>query len=82
MESTYYRFNFLAENDHTFEEPNGRETKTKIYSLLDRHLIFGLGSTRVLNRHYINDCVPLYLRMKVSAGLLSACALGMAYGSA
>lgn len=41
-----------------------------------------LGSARAVNRRYISDCVPLKLRMKASAGFVSASALGMASGPA
>jgi len=51
-----------------------------IYLLLAGRLFCGLGSARVVNRRYITDCVPLHLRMKVSVGLVSASALGMACG--
>lgn len=43
---------------------------------------FRLGSARAVNRRYISDCVPLKLRMKASAGFVSASALGMACGPA
>lgn len=43
---------------------------------------FSLGSARAVNRRYISDCVPLKLRMKASAGFVSASALGMACGPA
>lgn len=43
---------------------------------------FRLGSARAVNRRYITDCVPLHLRMKASAGFVSASALGMACGPA
>lgn len=43
---------------------------------------FRLGSARAINRRYISDCVPLKLRMKASAGFVSASALGMAFGPA
>lgn len=45
-------------------------------------LYLRLGSARVINRRYISDCVPLKLRMKASAGFVSASALGMACGPA
>lgn len=35
-----------------------------------------------MNRRYISDCVPMKLRMKASAGFVSASALGMACGPA
>lgn len=41
-----------------------------------------MGSARAVNRRYISDCVPLKLRMKASAGFVSASALGMACGPA
>lgn len=43
---------------------------------------FRLGSARAVNRRYISDCVPIKLRMKASAGFVSASALGMACGPA
>jgi len=43
---------------------------------------FRLGSARAVNRRYISDCVPLKLRLKASAGFVSASALGMACGPA
>lgn len=43
---------------------------------------FRLGSARAVNRRYISDCVPVKLRMKASAGFVSASALGMACGPA
>ena len=46
----------------------------------DHH--FRLGSARAVNRRYISDCVPLKLRLKASAGFVSASALGMACGPA
>lgn len=45
-------------------------------------IYFRLGSARAVNRRYISDCVPLKLRMKASAGFVSASALGMACGPA
>ncbi|CAI9101669.1 OLC1v1039047C2 [Oldenlandia corymbosa var. corymbosa] len=53
-----------------------------IYLLLIGRLFCGLGSARAINRRYISDCVPLKLRMKASAGFVSASALGMACGPA
>ncbi|KAK4379341.1 hypothetical protein RND71_001203 [Anisodus tanguticus] len=53
-----------------------------IYLLLIGRLFCGLGSARAINRRYISDCVPLHLRMKASAGFVSASALGMACGPA
>ncbi|XP_055817373.1 SPX domain-containing membrane protein At4g22990-like isoform X2 [Solanum dulcamara] len=53
-----------------------------IYLLLIGRLFCGLGSARAINRRYITDCVPLHLRMKASAGFVSASALGMACGPA
>ncbi|XP_070026652.1 SPX domain-containing membrane protein At4g22990 isoform X2 [Nicotiana tabacum] len=53
-----------------------------IYLLLIGRLFCGLGSARAVNRRYISDCVPLHLRMKASAGFVSASALGMACGPA
>ncbi|XP_019097042.1 PREDICTED: SPX domain-containing membrane protein At4g22990-like [Camelina sativa] len=53
-----------------------------IVLLLLGRLFCGLGSARVINRRYISDCVPLKLRMKASAGFVSASALGMACGPA
>ncbi|XP_006339490.1 SPX domain-containing membrane protein At4g22990-like isoform X1 [Solanum tuberosum] len=53
-----------------------------IYFLLAGRLFCGLGSARAVNRRYITDCVPLHLRMKASAGFVSASALGMACGPA
>ncbi|XP_004229859.1 SPX domain-containing membrane protein At4g22990-like isoform X1 [Solanum lycopersicum] len=53
-----------------------------IYLLLVGRLFCGLGSARAVNRRYITDCVPLHLRMKASAGFVSASALGMACGPA
>ncbi|XP_062157409.1 SPX domain-containing membrane protein At4g22990-like isoform X2 [Alnus glutinosa] len=50
--------------------------------LLIGRLFCGLGSARAVNRRYISDCVPLKLRMKASAGFVSASALGMACGPA
>ncbi|VAI59477.1 unnamed protein product [Triticum turgidum subsp. durum] len=41
-----------------------------------------LGSARAVNRRYISDCVPLKIRLKASAGFVSASALGMACGPA
>ncbi|VAI59476.1 unnamed protein product [Triticum turgidum subsp. durum] len=45
-------------------------------------LLCGLGSARAVNRRYISDCVPLKIRLKASAGFVSASALGMACGPA
>lgn len=53
-----------------------------IYLLLIGRLFCGLGSARAVNRRYITDCVPQHLRMKASAGFVSASALGMACGPA
>ncbi|KAL0800474.1 hypothetical protein Bca101_055649 [Brassica carinata] len=53
-----------------------------IVVLLLGRLLCGLGSARIINRRYISDCVPLKLRMKASAGFVSASALGMACGPA
>lgn len=50
--------------------------------LLIGRLFCGLGSARAVNRRYISDCVPLKLRLKASAGFVSASALGMACGPA
>ncbi|KAG2681298.1 hypothetical protein I3843_11G137900 [Carya illinoinensis] len=50
--------------------------------LLIGRLFCGLGSARAVNRRYISDCVPLKIRMKASAGFVSASALGMACGPA
>ncbi|GLT43922.1 hypothetical protein SLA2020_178460 [Shorea laevis] len=50
--------------------------------LLIGRLFCGLGSARAVNRRYISDCVPHKLRMKASAGFVSASALGMACGPA
>ncbi|KAG0472726.1 hypothetical protein HPP92_014583 [Vanilla planifolia] len=50
--------------------------------LLIGRLLCGLGSARAVNRRYISDCVPLVIRMKASAGFVSASALGMAFGPA
>ncbi|KAI7755195.1 hypothetical protein M8C21_005708, partial [Ambrosia artemisiifolia] len=50
--------------------------------LLLGRLFCGLGSARAVNRRYISDCVPLNIRMQVSAGFVSASALGMACGPA
>jgi MFS family permease len=41
-----------------------------------------MGSARAVNRRYISDCVPSKLRIKASAGFVSASALGMACGPA
>lgn len=41
-----------------------------------------MGSARAVNRRYISDCVPLKMRMKASAGFVTASALGMACGPA
>ncbi|KAH6830794.1 Major Facilitator Superfamily with SPX domain-containing protein [Perilla frutescens var. hirtella] len=53
-----------------------------IYILFVGRLFCGLGSARAVNRRYISDCVPPKLRMKASAGFVSASALGMACGPA
>ncbi|KAL3649512.1 hypothetical protein CASFOL_005915 [Castilleja foliolosa] len=53
-----------------------------VYVLLIGRLFCGLGSARAVNRRYISDCVPLKMRMKASAGFVSASALGMACGPA
>ncbi|KAL4376549.1 hypothetical protein GQ457_02G000480 [Hibiscus cannabinus] len=53
-----------------------------IVVLLVGRLFCGLGSARAVNRRYISDCVPLKLRMRASAGFVSASALGMACGPA
>uniref|UniRef100_A0ACD5Z2B8 Uncharacterized protein n=2 Tax=Avena sativa TaxID=4498 RepID=A0ACD5Z2B8_AVESA len=45
-------------------------------------ILCGLGSARAVNRRYISDCVPLKIRLKASAGFVSASALGMACGPA
>ncbi|GAB4844419.1 hypothetical protein Ancab_037783 [Ancistrocladus abbreviatus] len=45
--------------------------------LLIGRLFCGLGSARAVNRRYISDCVPSKMRMKASAGFVSASALGM-----
>ncbi|KAJ4842201.1 hypothetical protein Tsubulata_032623 [Turnera subulata] len=50
--------------------------------LLVGRLFCGLGSARAVNRRYISDCVPLKLRLRASAGFVSASALGMACGPA
>ncbi|KAL0428952.1 UNVERIFIED_CONTAM: SPX domain-containing membrane protein [Sesamum radiatum] len=50
--------------------------------LLGQWLLLRLGSARAINRRYITDCVPLNMRMKASAGFVSASALGMACGPA
>ncbi|XVE73948.1 hypothetical protein DITRI_Ditri11bG0159300 [Diplodiscus trichospermus] len=50
--------------------------------LLIGRLFCGLGSARAVNRRYITDCVPHKLRMRASAGFVSASALGMACGPA
>nr|GEU80732.1 SPX domain-containing membrane protein At4g22990-like [Tanacetum cinerariifolium] len=50
--------------------------------LLLGRLFCGLGSARAVNRRYISDCVPLKIRMRASAGFVSASALGMACGPA
>ncbi|XP_042011601.1 SPX domain-containing membrane protein At4g22990-like [Salvia splendens] len=58
------------------------------YDLNSIHVLFigrvfcGLGSARAVNRRYISDCVPIKMRMKASAGFVSASALGMACGPA
>ncbi|CAG7876374.1 unnamed protein product [Brassica rapa] len=57
------------------------DMKSIVVLLLGR-LLCGLGSARVINMRYISDCVPLKLRMKASAGFVSASALGMACGPA
>lgn len=44
--------------------------------------IHRLGSARAVNRRYISDCVPHKLRMRASAGFVSASALGIACGPA
>ncbi|XP_052170292.1 SPX domain-containing membrane protein At4g22990-like isoform X2 [Diospyros lotus] len=51
-----------------------------IYVLLIGRVFCGLGSARAVNRRYISDCVPHKMRMKASAGFVSASALGMACG--
>ncbi|MBA0562844.1 hypothetical protein Golob_007865, partial [Gossypium lobatum] len=53
-----------------------------IVVLLVGRLFCGLGSARAVNRRYISDCVPHKLRMRASAGFVSASALGMACGPA
>ncbi|KAG6498848.1 hypothetical protein ZIOFF_038598 [Zingiber officinale] len=50
--------------------------------LLIGRLLCGMGSARAVNRRYISDCVPREIRMKASAGFVSASALGMACGPA
>ncbi|KAM0950273.1 putative SPX domain, major facilitator superfamily, MFS transporter superfamily [Dioscorea sansibarensis] len=55
---------------------------SSITVLIIGRLLCGLGSARAVNRRYISDCVPLKLRMKASAGFVSASALGMACGPA
>lgn len=50
--------------------------------LIVGRLLCGLGSARAVNRRYISDCVPLKIRLKASAGFVSASALGMACGPA
>ncbi|CAN6274939.1 unnamed protein product [Urochloa humidicola] len=50
--------------------------------LIVGRLMCGLGSARAVNRRYISDCVPLKIRLKASAGFVSASALGMACGPA
>lgn len=45
-------------------------------------MVCRLGSARAVNRRYISDCVPLKIRLKASAGFVSASALGMACGPA
>ncbi|XP_021748838.1 SPX domain-containing membrane protein At4g22990-like isoform X2 [Chenopodium quinoa] len=50
--------------------------------LLIGRVFCGLGSARAVNRRYISDCVPPKLRMKASAGFVTASALGMACGPA
>ncbi|KAL8162503.1 LOW QUALITY PROTEIN: hypothetical protein V2J09_013992 [Rumex salicifolius] len=53
-----------------------------ISALLIGRLFCGLGSARAVNRRYITDCVPSKMRLKASAGFVSASALGMACGPA
>ncbi|KAL9245317.1 hypothetical protein vseg_018982 [Gypsophila vaccaria] len=53
-----------------------------IWLLLIGRLFCGLGSARAVNRRYISDCVPPKMRMKASAGFVTASALGMACGPA
>lgn len=53
-----------------------------IWVLLIGRLFCGLGSARAVNRRYISDCVPPKMRMKASAGFVTASALGMACGPA
>ncbi|CAM6129355.1 unnamed protein product [Calypogeia fissa] len=48
--------------------------------LLVGRLLCGFGSARAVNRRYISDCVPVKMRLKASAGFVSASALGMACG--
>ncbi|WVZ13874.1 hypothetical protein V8G54_011440 [Vigna mungo] len=55
---------------------------SSIWILLIGRLLCGFGSARAVNRRYISDCVPLKIRMKASAGFVSASALGMACGPA
>lgn len=50
--------------------------------LLIGRVFCGLGSARAVNRRYISDCVPPKMRMKASAGFVTASALGMACGPA
>lgn len=52
------------------------------YIYIYRICFYRLGSARAVNRRYISDCVPTKLRMKASAGFVSASALGMACGPA
>ncbi|XP_039114109.1 SPX domain-containing membrane protein OsI_17046-like isoform X1 [Dioscorea cayenensis subsp. rotundata] len=55
---------------------------SSIAVLIIGRLLCGLDSARAVNRRYISDCVLLKLRMKASAGFVSASALGMACGPA
>ncbi|CAM6126172.1 unnamed protein product [Calypogeia fissa] len=48
--------------------------------LLVGRLLCGFGSARAVNRRYVSDCVPVKMRLKASAGFVSASALGMACG--
>uniref|UniRef100_A0A7C9DQJ6 SPX domain-containing protein n=2 Tax=Opuntia streptacantha TaxID=393608 RepID=A0A7C9DQJ6_OPUST len=50
--------------------------------LLIGRLFCGLGSARAVNRRYISDCVPPKMRMKASAGFVTASALGISCGPA
>ncbi|KMT06274.1 hypothetical protein BVRB_7g161990 [Beta vulgaris subsp. vulgaris] len=50
--------------------------------LLIGRIFCRLGSARAVNRRYISDCVPPKMRMKASAGFVTASALGMACGPA